>query len=147
MIMKNKKFIFIITLFIIIVFGYSVLSTRENSFNTISATEALRELNNDDNIVLIDVREEEDYEFSRIKGSILIPLGELEKRIVNEVPDQETRIFVYCQRGVRSRTASRLLTDLGYINVYNVGGIEAWVEGLEYPEFELEPETVPTEVE
>jgi len=81
-------------------------------------------------IILVDVRTPEEVETDgRISGSILIPLDELPNRI--DKLSRDKKIFVYCRSGMRSASASRFLSSLGY-KVYNIkGGIEGWkAEGL-----------------
>ena len=76
--------------------------------------------------VLLDVRTKEEYEITHIKGSILIPLRDLEDRFEEELPNKEEKIFIYCRIGQRSHIAAEILNDFGYINVYNIGGIQSW---------------------
>ena len=103
----------------------------EHDFNTISGAEAYEALANDDSIILIDVRTIEEHEDVRIPNSIPLPFNELEETIVMLVPNRSYKIFVYCQRGIRSQDASQILVDLGYTNVYNIGGIIDWPGALE----------------
>ncbi len=79
-------------------------------------------------VVLVDVREPEEYEESRIEGCTLIPLGELMSRAPRELnPDAET--VVYCAHGVRSMHAVLGLKQLGFENVRSLqGGIESWLQ-------------------
>lgn len=77
--------------------------------------------------VLIDVREQSEYDEAHIPGSILIPLAQLPARM-SEIPaDQD--VYVHCRMGGRSARAVELLRAFGRSNSYNVsGGIEAWEE-------------------
>ena len=92
----------------------------------ISPEEAKKRLDSDEDIILLDVRTQEEYEEKHIPGSILIPVDELEKRAETELPDKNKDIFVYCRSGNRSTTASNILSELGYKKVYNLGGIIDW---------------------
>jgi rhodanese-related sulfurtransferase len=77
-------------------------------------------------VVLLDVREPEEFEESRIEGCKLIPLGELEERAVNEL-DKGADIVVYCAHGMRSLNAVMHLRMLGFTKLRSLeGGIEAW---------------------
>jgi len=81
---------------------------------------------NPEEIILLDVRTEGEYNAEYIPGAINIPLSDLENRI--EELDSSKAIIVYCQSGSRSRTASETLAQRGFI-VYNMeGGINAWKE-------------------
>lgn len=79
-------------------------------------------------IFLLDVREPEEYEESRIEGCHLIPLGELMRRAPSEL-DPEKDIVVYCAHGVRSLHAVVGLLSLGFEKVRSLeGGICAFEE-------------------
>ncbi|MEZ5354450.1 MAG: molybdopterin-synthase adenylyltransferase MoeB [Bryobacteraceae bacterium] len=87
-------------------------------------------LDRGDNFVLVDVREVHEFQIGRIPGSILIPLGELPKRL-NEL-DPEADIVVHCKMGGRSAKACDLLRQNGYKKVTNVaGGILAWSDKID----------------
>jgi rhodanese-related sulfurtransferase len=57
---------------------------------------------------------------------MLLPLNSIEEKVVELIPDKDTKLFVYCRSGNRSKTASELLIKLGYTNVYDMGGINDW---------------------
>jgi rhodanese-related sulfurtransferase len=74
---------------------------------------------------LLDVRQPEEYREVHIPGVVLIPLGELEKRLP-EVP-KDKAIVVVCRSGSRSRTGRDILKRAGYPNVTSLrGGMGAW---------------------
>jgi rhodanese-related sulfurtransferase len=76
---------------------------------------------------LLDVREPEEFEESRIEGCTLIPLGELESR-AKELSKTDD-IVVYCAHGMRSLNGVMLLKKLGFEKVRSLeGGIVAWEE-------------------
>lgn len=80
---------------------------------------------NRDDVVLIDVREQSEYDESHIPGVTLIPLGELAQR-VDEIPTDKT-VIVTCRSGNRSGQATDFLRQNGFDNVHNMdGGILAW---------------------
>jgi len=76
--------------------------------------------------VLLDVRTAAEYEKQYIEGAILIPYDEIKKRAGAELPDKNGRLLIYCRSGIRSATAARTLVDLGYAEVYDMGGIISW---------------------
>ena len=81
---------------------------------------------NPEEIILLDVRTEGEYNVEYIPRAINIPLSDLESRI--DELDSSKAIIVYCQSGGRSRRASETLAQRGFI-VYNMeGGINAWKE-------------------
>ncbi len=76
------------------------------------------------NATLLDVRTPKEYQDAHIQGAKHIPMSTLHKRL-NEL-DKTTRILVYCQSGNRSVSASRTLSDHGFV-AYNIkGGINDW---------------------
>jgi rhodanese-related sulfurtransferase len=75
--------------------------------------------------VLIDVREPWEFEYCRIEGSVLIPLGDLPARS-DELPAQRPLVMV-CHHGNRSWYAAVMLEQAGFADVHNLrGGVEAW---------------------
>ena len=79
-------------------------------------------------VVLVEVREPEEYEESRIEGCKLIPLGEITSRALREL-NPEDDIVLYCAHGVRSLHALMALRNLGFEKLRSLdGGICAWQE-------------------
>lgn len=77
--------------------------------------------------ILIDVRELDEYEQGSIPGAIHVPRGFLEFNIDNEVKDKSAKIVLYCAGGVRSLLAGKSLKELGYENVVSLeGGFNGW---------------------
>jgi molybdopterin/thiamine biosynthesis adenylyltransferase/rhodanese-related sulfurtransferase len=80
--------------------------------------------------VLLDVREQYEYDIARIPGSKLIPLGELHSRL-SEL-DTADEIVIHCKSGYRSANALRELQAAGFGKVWNVeGGILAWADRID----------------
>ena len=77
-------------------------------------------------IVLVDVREPDEYERARVPGAKLIPLAEVPER-VEEIPDDQ-RVYVICGTGPRSARAVEYLNNQGYDTVNVAGGTKAWVD-------------------
>ena len=79
------------------------------------------------NAVLLDVREEWEYNQVHIAGATLIPLRELRDRL-DEVP-VDRDVYVYCELGARSARAADFLLGTGRTRVLNIaGGMSAWVD-------------------
>jgi len=93
-------------------------------FPFITADQAYTILHEDDNVTLLDVRTENEYKYGHIKGTILIPLKELNSQL-SKLP-KDKKIIVYCQSGNRSITASRLLKKNGFTPINLTGGYLAW---------------------
>lgn len=79
--------------------------------------------------VLIDVREEREYEICNLGGE-LVPLGTLSERIVEL--DASAHVVVHCRSGGRSAKAVEALREAGFENAWNVqGGILAWIDRID----------------
>jgi rhodanese-related sulfurtransferase len=72
--------------------------------------------------VLVDVREDNEWDKSRIPGAIHVGRGVLEASIESRVPQKSTPIVVYCQSGGRSAVSADVLTKMGYTNVSSLAG-------------------------
>jgi molybdopterin/thiamine biosynthesis adenylyltransferase/rhodanese-related sulfurtransferase len=79
-------------------------------------------------VVLVDVREGEEFERERIPGAVHVPRGYLESRIEGAVSDRDAHVVLYCASGQRSALAADTLENLlGYTNVESMtGGITLW---------------------
>lgn len=93
---------------------------------SISMKEAQTELEHDKSIVLVDVRNTDEYKQGHIKDSMNVPLNLVPVLLSEKVPDKSARIFVYCLSGARSSQASNWMIQNGYENVTNIGGISSW---------------------
>lgn len=94
----------------------------------ISVLELSEILEKDPQTVLIDVREQEEFDEVNLGGT-LIPLSEFGDRW-QEVP-RDRPVYIYCRSGRRSRTALEHLKKQGYTNGFNVtGGILAWLNEI-----------------
>jgi phage shock protein E len=83
-------------------------------------------LDSNKDVILLDVRTLAEYEEKHIPNSTLLPLSELMDKATLVIKDKDMPILVYCRSGNRSVTASLALIELGYKNVYNLGGIIDW---------------------
>jgi sulfur-carrier protein adenylyltransferase/sulfurtransferase len=81
-----------------------------------------------DGVVLVDVRESEEWDRGHIPGAVHVPRGYLESRIDAAAPDRDARVILYCASGQRSALAAHTLRELlGYSNVASMtGGITLW---------------------
>jgi rhodanese-related sulfurtransferase len=104
----------------------SLTTSKKSSFTNITPEEAKKRLDSEKGIVLLDVRTKEEYDTGHIKGSILIPVDNLKEEAESKLKEKNAPIFVYCRSGNRSTTAANILVNLGYENVYNLGGINKW---------------------
>jgi molybdopterin/thiamine biosynthesis adenylyltransferase/rhodanese-related sulfurtransferase len=77
--------------------------------------------------VLIDVREESEWEQGHLPGAVHISKSYVEQHVEAAVPDRDRPVILYCAGGVRSLFAGQTLQALGYTNVRSMsGGFQAW---------------------
>lgn len=106
---------------------------EEKKFPYVVDLRQLGERWQDKDLQLIDVREPMEYAFAHIPSARLIPLGELEERLVELDPDKET--WVICRSGNRSDWACRILSEKGFKQVRNVvPGMNEWTGPVEKSE-------------
>ena len=104
---------------------------NENSYQQITQ-EAAKEMMDTQEVVILDVREQHEYDSGHIPGAALLPVGTItEDTAAAVIDDSDTLVLVYCRSGNRSKTASQALVDLGYTNVYEFGGINNWPYEIE----------------
>ena len=85
-------------------------------------------LSGGEQIVVIDVREPEEFARGKIPGAYTIPRGMLEMQVDGRLP-REATVVLYCAGGGRSALAAKSLADMGYDKVENLqGGWSAWVK-------------------
>ena len=85
------------------------------------------ELRHRDGVVLLDVREADEFEEGAIPGAVFIPRGHLESQVEGRLPDKDAPVVVYCAGGVRSAFAAKTLEELGYADVVSMaGGFGRW---------------------
>lgn len=81
--------------------------------------------------VLVDVRESDEYSGGHIPRAISVPLSSFENKISKKVKDKNRTVIVYCLSGGRSSMALNKLLNMGYTDVYNLGGISNWPYEIE----------------
>ena len=114
-----------LALFILILSSSCIFSKGEG-YKRISMDEAKTLMEKEEGYILLDVRTKGEYESGYIPGAINIPLSDIDEKIISFHPDKSQMILVYCRSGNRSREASDKLSKLGYSNVLEIGGINAW---------------------
>jgi rhodanese-related sulfurtransferase len=98
-----------------------------------NAEEVLTRLTSGADSVVVDVREESEWEAGHIRGAVHLGKGIIERDIAKVVPDTGREIILYCGGGYRSALAADNLQKMGYTNVLSMrGGWRAWKED-DYP--------------
>lgn len=99
----------------------------------ITAEEAKEIMDTEEGYVILDVREQDEYDAGHISGAILIPYTQIEAKANEMLPDKDQLILVYCRSGRRSKIAAEALAELGYTNIKEFGGIIDWPYEVEKP--------------
>ena len=101
-------------------------TAAENTYQQITQEEANNMMDTQEAIVL-DVREQDEFDAGHIPGAVLRPVGTITKDTAAAViPELDSVVLVYCRSGNRSKKASQALVDLGYTGIYEFGGINTW---------------------
>jgi rhodanese-related sulfurtransferase len=80
---------------------------------------------------ILDVRSEEEYITGHADGAVLLPLDKISEESARAaIPAKDTLLLVYCRSGRRSAQAARLLAQLGYTQVYDMGSLVGWPYGM-----------------
>ena len=98
----------------------------KGEYHKITAMEAKERMDSGDDIIILDVRTQDEYEESHIPGAILIPNETIGTEMPDQLPDAGQEILVYCRSGNRSAQAAKKLVEAGYTKIYDFGGIMDW---------------------
>ena len=129
MMSKHFKKRFFITILIIAALAIFMSYAKENKH--LSADEAMQMMKSDSNVVIVDVRTKEEYTKKHIPGSILVPIADIREGKLDLLPDKNQTLLLYCWTGRRAEDAAAFLTDRGYTNVYEFGGLIDWTGDVE----------------
>ena len=100
-------------------------------YEQITAEEAKKIMDSGEEHIILDTREQDEFDEGHIPGAILIPYTEIENEAEAMLPDKDKLILVYCRSGRRSKIAAESLSKLGYTNVKEFGGIIDWTYEIE----------------
>ena len=100
-------------------------------YEQITAEEAKKIMDSGEEHIILDTREQDEFDEGHIPGAILIPYTEIENKAEEMLPDKDKLILVYCRSGRRSKIAAESLSKLGYTNVKEFGGIIDWPYEIE----------------
>ena len=101
------------------------------TYENITAEEAKNIMDTETDYIILDVREQYEFDAGHIPGAILIPYTEIENQAAKKLPDKDVLLLVYCRSGRRSKIAAETLVKLGYTNIKEFGGIIDWPYSLE----------------
>ena len=105
-------------------------NSKENSYRQVSQEEAQKMMDEETDYIILDVRTQEEYASGHIPGAICIPNETIGTDPIEELPDKDQLILVYCRSGNRSKQAAGKLADQGYTNIVEFGGINTWTGNI-----------------
>ena len=130
-----KKVLFLVLSLLLVLSGCSKTTQAQpaeenvpvhNIYQQISQEDA-KEMMDSQDVIILDVREQDEFDSGHIPGAVLLPVGTIaEDTAAAVIPEADSVVLVYCRSGNRSKVASQALADLGYTNVYEFGGISTW---------------------
>lgn len=128
-----NKTIYSILIIIVIVIGVILMLNRKDKnieneviIKHVSMDDIVQIMNENKNYIILDVRTIAEYNEGHIPNAICIPNETIENNAINELPDKEQLILIYCRSGNRSKQAAEKLKKLGYTNLIEFGGIIDW---------------------
>lgn len=127
-----KKLLFILPVLLCILLaacGNDTDNTNkgENAmYEQITAEEAKKIMDSGEERIILDVREQDEFDAGHIHGAILLPYTKIENKAKDLLPDKDKQLLVYCRSGRRSKIAAEALARLGYTNIKEFGGIIDW---------------------
>ncbi|MFL5731667.1 MAG: molybdopterin-synthase adenylyltransferase MoeB [Chloroflexia bacterium] len=110
--------------------GINPQAERGETDRDITVQELKQRLDAGDQLMLLDVREPNEWEIARLEGARLIPVNSVTQH-ASELSTAD-EIVVYCKAGVRSARAVNALRELGFRKLWNLkGGIDAWTQEID----------------
>src|SRR6187455_3077544 len=107
----------------------NLVNDAKTRVREVSVAETQQRMRENNDAVLIDVREDNEWDAAHATGAIHLGKGIIERDIETTVPDKSTELILYCGGGYRSALAADVLQTMGYTNVFSMaGGWKAWQE-------------------
>ena len=122
-----KKLIFLLLVVMLLTARGKVQENNQGAvYVNITAEEAKEIMDSEEGYIILDVREQDEYDAGHIPGAIVISHEEIEEKAEDVLTDKDQLILVYCRSGRRSKLAAEALVELGYTNIKEFGGIIDW---------------------
>ena len=122
----KKLIILLLAVMVFTACGQNEKTEQEAVYMNITAEEAKVLMESETGYLILDVREQDEYDAGHIPGAILIPYTQIEEEAPEKLTDKDQLILVYCRSGRRSKIAAEALVELGYTNIKEFGGIIDW---------------------
>ena len=127
-----KKLILIfLAMMLLTACGQDKEKVQEALYMNITAEQAKKIMDSEENYIILDTRTQEEYDEGHIPGAIVIPYDEITEKAESMLLDKNQLILVYCRSGRRSKLAAADLVKLGYTNIREFGGIIDWLYEVE----------------
>ena len=125
--MKKSLTLFFLLFLAALLVSCSASSTDHTAgYQKINAQTAKERIDSQDELIIVDVRTEEEFQVKHIENAILIPNETITTEKPALLPDFDAEILIYCRSGNRSAEAAAKLAKLGYRKIYDFGGIIDW---------------------
>ena len=125
----------VVSLLLVILFlaGCAETTGGENdaTYRQITMSEAVEMMASESDYIILDVRRPDEFAAGHIPNAVNIPNESIGADEIDELPDKNRLILVYCRSGNRSKQASEKLVRLGYTNIVECGGILDWKGEIE----------------
>lgn len=120
-------------LVILLLAGCAEMTGGENdaTYRQITMSEAVEMMASESDYIILDVRRPDEFAAGHIPNAVNIPNESIGADEIDELPDKDRLILVYCRSGNRSKQASEKLVRLGYTNIVEFGGILDWKGEIE----------------
>ena len=122
----KKLIILLLAALLLSACGQSEKTEQEAVYMNITAEEAKVLMESQTGYLILDVREQDEYDAGHIPGAILIPYTQIEEKAPKLLTDKNQLILVYCRSGRRSKIAAEALVELEYTNIREFGVIIDW---------------------
>ncbi|MFZ0479756.1 MAG: rhodanese-like domain-containing protein [Terriglobales bacterium] len=107
----------------------AIVNDAKSRIRETTVDEVKKRLDQGDKFVLVDVREDREFDADHIPGAVHLGKGVIERDIEAKYPELDTPLVLYCGGGFRSALAADNLQKMGYTNVISMdGGIRGWRE-------------------
>lgn len=105
------------------------VQTQTAAYKTLTPQQAKERIEQNANIVVLDVRSQEEFAAGHLPNAVLLPVDLIEAKsaeVAKVLPDKDAEILVYCRSGKHAHRASQALANMGYTNIEHIGGIMDW---------------------
>jgi rhodanese-related sulfurtransferase len=121
---------FVVVLYLLV---HDLFDTALKKFGTVSPMLAVTKMNNE-NTVVIDVREHDEFNKGHIDNAINMPLSKIKEQATNLDTYKSNQVLLVCQDGTRSSAAGKIITKAGLQHVFVItGGMSSWQEDYKLP--------------